>query len=110
MTVPTADPLDLALLRTVTDGDEALAREILALFLATARRAQNELGRHAVGSAGWQMAAHTLKGSAGNVGAGALVELAARAERARGPAEGAPLHQALAEALAAAEAFIAELR
>ncbi|MSP68079.1 MAG: hypothetical protein EXQ96_08335 [Alphaproteobacteria bacterium] len=89
MTAAPGKPVDFELLHAVTDGDEALAHEILDLFLATARKAVADLARHPAGSTGWTMAAHTLKGSAGNVGAATLADLAGQAESTIDAAEGA---------------------
>ncbi|MCH9807498.1 MAG: Hpt domain-containing protein [Alphaproteobacteria bacterium] len=73
--------LDVAHLRRYTLGDEGLEREILGLFkeqviISLANlKASNTSGD----SAGWRLAAHTLKGSARGVGAvrlGLAAELA----------------------------------
>ena len=74
--------LDFQRLATFTDGDPELEAELLTLFVATAAGYLDAL-REAVDHAGrWQATAHSLKGAAANIGAVAMAELAAAAERA----------------------------
>lgn len=74
-------PLDLAHLRSFTDGDEALERELCELFARTAQAYVDEMARALATGREWRAPAHGLKGAAGNIGARALAALAARAER-----------------------------
>jgi len=81
-----APAIDRAHLARMTFGDEALARELLTVF---DKQAALILGRMRGADAATVAAlAHTLKGSALGIGAGAVAEAAAAVERAGG--EGIP--------------------
>lgn len=71
--------IDVTVLETFTQGDPALADEILGLFQEQARLWAPMLDAR---TDGWKDAAHTLKGSAAGVGALALAEACAAAETA----------------------------
>lgn len=77
--VPAA-AIDRGLLARMTFGDRSLEREVLQLF---DRQADLLLARMRGGDAATVAAwAHTLKGSAASIGAGAVVDAAAAVERA----------------------------
>ena len=77
-----APAIDRAHLARMTFGDEALARELLTLF---DRQAALILGRmRQADPATVATLAHTLKGSALGIGAGAVADAAATVERAPG--------------------------
>lgn len=76
-------PVDLAHLSRYTLGDPALEREVLELF-CTQSGLYVEQMRSAVTDKAWNDAAHTLKGSAGAVGAWRVAEAAAHAEELQG--------------------------
>lgn len=74
--------VDFDRLRSFTDGDPALEAELLGLFVLTADRYLAGL-EGALGEPGqWRAFAHSLKGAASNIGAPAVADLAAAAERA----------------------------
>ncbi len=73
---------DIQRLASFTDGDPALEAELIELFVETANRYLGELAAAGDRADRWRTAAHSLKGAAGNIGAMAVAELAARAERA----------------------------
>lgn len=101
-----AAPIDAAHLAAQTFGDAALAREVLAMFVAQARRlvgeakAGGDLGR----------IAHLLSGSARGIGAHRVAAAAAAVETASVRGEDDPgtafaeLEAAIDEAVAAIEA------
>src|SRR5262249_1596572 len=76
-------PLDLTRLRAITDGDADLERTLFGLFGDTMRRCCAGLAEHVEG-AQWQALAHELKGAAANMGAMALTDLCAAAEKTQG--------------------------
>ena len=75
-------PVDLAYLADISDGDAQLERELLALYLSTARGYLRDLRDSLDAPSSWERAAHSLKGSSRGVGAGAVADLAERAEHA----------------------------
>jgi len=75
--------VDVSVLEAFTQGDAALADEVLGLFQEQARMWSPMLDAR---EPGWKDAVHTLKGSAASVGANALAEACAAAERADGDA------------------------
>ncbi len=79
----TTGPVDLVHLRRFTLGNLALEREILQLFADQAPLILERLELARTDKA-WRDAAHTLKGSAGAVGAHAVARAAAEAELLRG--------------------------
>jgi HPt (histidine-containing phosphotransfer) domain-containing protein len=74
------DPIDRAYLARFTLGNAALEREVLELFAAHAPVYLQRL-READCAKAWNEALHTLKGSAGAIGAWRLMRLAEMAER-----------------------------
>ena len=75
--------IDLGYLQRVTLGDSALQNEVLGLFREQIASSVSALRRSIAEDdrASWDMAAHTLKGSAWAVGAFRLAQEAERAER-----------------------------
>jgi HPt (histidine-containing phosphotransfer) domain-containing protein len=73
--------VDFAYLETYAAGDQAVVDEVLALFREQAELWKPLLDPAAAGQ-GWRDAAHTLKGSALGIGAGALADVCAQAEAA----------------------------
>lgn len=80
------DPIDRAHLARYSLGSPTLEREILGLFLAQLPLSIEQL-RFAATDREWQIAAHTIKGSARAVGAGQVARLALRAEQSSGAAD-----------------------
>jgi HPt (histidine-containing phosphotransfer) domain-containing protein len=72
-------PVDLDHLARQTLGDAALEREVLGLFLSQGEIFIARL-RSARTAESWRLAAHTIKGSARNIGAWQLAETARAAE------------------------------
>ncbi|MEM8877712.1 MAG: Hpt domain-containing protein [Pseudomonadota bacterium] len=73
------EPVDLAHLARQTLDDADLEREVLGLFLSQTEIFLERL-RGARTAESWRMAAHTIKGSARNIGAWHLAEVARVAE------------------------------
>lgn len=100
--------VDFSVLETYTGGDEAVGEEILDLFREQARVWSKMLD---VESSGWRDAAHTVKGSAGGIGALELAQACAAAETApedlAAPALGR-VRDALDRALADVAAYLHE--
>lgn len=96
------DEIDLARLRSFTQGDDQLERELGALFIATAEAHLREMERALHGSIGWAATAHALKGASANIGAVRLADLAAEAERS---APNPAMLERLRAGLARARAF-----
>jgi HPt (histidine-containing phosphotransfer) domain-containing protein len=77
-----AGAIDFNHLEHYVGGDRAIIREVLALFSDQARTVLPQLDPQ--GSADqWRSAAHSLKGSALGIGAGALAEACGVAEQAK---------------------------
>ena len=74
--------VDFDRLRSFTDGDPALEAELLGLFVMTAERYLAGLEEALDEPGQWRAFAHSLKGAASNIGAPAVADLAAEAERA----------------------------
>jgi len=101
--------IDVSVLETFTQGDTALADEVLGLFQEQARLWSPLLD---ASEPGWKDAVHTLKGSAAGVGARALADSCARAEQAEKDVLAsrlAAVHDALDAALADVAAWRHEL-
>lgn len=101
--------VDFSVLERFTAGDQAVIEEVLGLF-----REQAELWRAMLdpASPGWRDAAHTVKGAAGSVGAFALSEACAQAEKTSDALAGPALDRvidALDRALADVAAYGHEL-
>ena len=73
------EPIDRGFLQRFTRGNLALEREVLALFAAELSRNLDRLNA-AVDAGEWKAIAHTIKGSAGAIGAFDLARAAERAE------------------------------
>lgn len=104
-------PVDLVHLRRFTMGDERLEIEILGLFADQLPITISAL-KNADSEKAWDMAAHTLKGSARAVGAWSLATIAESAERldpSADPAERNQVVRRLEEAAMAARRYIASL-
>lgn len=104
----TADPIDRAHLARYSLGSPTLEREILGLFLAQLPLSIEQL-RFAATDREWQVAAHTIKGSARAVGAGQVARLALAAEQTSGAAdedERDRLLSALEEACEVVESYV----
>lgn len=98
---------DRAHLARMTFGDRSLERELLQLF---DRQATLLLERMAgAEAAAVATLAHTLKGSAAGVGAFGVVQAAAAVERTLTATERCAAIDALAQAVAAARAAIADM-
>jgi HPt (histidine-containing phosphotransfer) domain-containing protein len=105
---PADGPLDLEHLRRATLGDAGLEREVLAMFVGQAARLVGALGTMSPDAG---RLAHTLKGSAGAIGAFRVAEAACELERAiqngDDPAPSlAELRDAVAEARGAIDAIL----
>ena len=106
--VPDDGPIDLAHLRQATCGDAGLEREVLAMFASQATRLVGALGTMSPDAG---RLAHTLKGSAGAIGAFRVAEAADDLERTiQTGADPAPdlaeLRDAVAEAQSAIRAIL----
>ncbi|HEX3700675.1 MAG TPA: Hpt domain-containing protein [Phenylobacterium sp.] len=96
-------PVDFAYLEGFIGRDTVVIREVLNLFRASA---DEWAARLAAEAPDWRDVAHTIKGAGRGVGAMALGDACERAER-EGPAALPQLRQALAEASAAIDAYLA---
>lgn len=78
-----APPVDMSRLQEFTEGDNALQEHLIKLFNDNSEPLIDVMGHqcHDGASEDWRRAAHTLKGAAGNLGAGRLHKLAMKAER-----------------------------
>lgn len=83
---PLAPPIDRAHLARYTLGDSRLEREVLGLFLAQLPLTIESL-QFAASDRDWQVAAHTIKGSARAVGAWTIARLGQEAEKLGGIAD-----------------------
>jgi HPt (histidine-containing phosphotransfer) domain-containing protein len=87
-----SQPLDLVELARRSFGDEALEREVLAMFLAQSKIHVNAILTARDGEVR-RRAAHTLKGAARAIGAIGLARCAERAERPAFDEPGALRHE-----------------
>jgi len=101
---PAAEVIDRAHLARMTFGEQSLARELLELF---DRQAVTLLARLREGGAETAALAHTLKGSAGGIGAWRVMRAAENCERAAGGSAAAI--DGLVLAVEEARAAIAEI-
>lgn len=93
-------PVDYEHLGVQAAGDKDVMREVLTLFVTHCEQVLSELDS-ADDAKTWKMWTHTLKGSARGVGAFAVAEAAADAERhSLDKSKLGPLHAAFAEARA----------
>jgi HPt (histidine-containing phosphotransfer) domain-containing protein len=81
-----AEPVDLDILREVTDGDAAFERELLQMFATDCAERLTRLERavEAQDDEAIRREAHTIKGAAANIGAEQLRRCALDLERAGG--------------------------
>lgn len=93
--LPGDEPIDRIHLSRYTLGSPVLEREILGLFLAQLPLSIEQL-RFAATDREWQVAAHTIKGSARAVGAWQVADLAREAEQSSGIADEAEKDRILA--------------
>jgi HPt (histidine-containing phosphotransfer) domain-containing protein len=103
-----SDPIDRAHLARYSLGSPTLEREILGLFLAQLPLSIEQL-QFAATDREWQVAAHTIKGSARAVGAWQVARLAQEAEQTSGAAdedERDRLLSALEEACELVQAYV----
>jgi hypothetical protein len=95
--------VDFAFLENYVGGDQAIAVEVLGLFLA---QAQGWAAGLAAPGADFRDLAHALKGAAVGIGARTLGDAVALAET-QGPAHASAVAAALDGALAEIEAYLA---
>jgi HPt (histidine-containing phosphotransfer) domain-containing protein len=108
--IDTSEPIDRVHLGRYSLGSLSLEREILGLFLAQLPLSIEQL-RFAVTDREWQIAAHTIKGSARAVGAWQVARLALEAEQTSGVADEEEREKFLAaldEACETIEAYVDE--
>lgn len=98
--------VDFAVLEAMTAGDDAVTEEVLALFVEQAALWSPMLDTR---SDGWRDAAHTVRGAAAGIGAGALARACQAAEDAD-KAMAAPLLERVRDALDAALGDVAAYR
>lgn len=95
-----AVPVDYSHLDVQAAGDKGVMREVLALFVSHGEQVLAELER-ADDAKSWKLWTHTLKGSARGIGAFAVADAAAEAERhSLDKSKLVPLTQAFTEARA----------
>ncbi len=76
-------PVDLTNLRTITDGDVEMEKELFREFLESSKESLNRLEVNLDKNAdAWRTGAHALKGNALNIGAYKLSELCKKAQDA----------------------------
>jgi HPt (histidine-containing phosphotransfer) domain-containing protein len=98
--MPAAQPVDYQHLEAQAAGNRDVMREVLGLFVTHCEQVIGELER-AGDAKTWKQWTHTLKGSARGVGAFAVAEAAADAERhSMDKSRLEPLKAAFAEASA----------
>ena len=95
------EPVDFGYLERFAAGDRAVVDEVLSLF---AEQAAIWAPRLTPEDPGWRDVVHTMKGAGRGIGAHPLGEVCARAE-AEGPEMLAAVRTALAETVAAIEAY-----
>lgn len=100
---PDGRPIDLVHLSRYTLGDRDIEREVLEMFRGQSRRFLSRLAE-ADDIASWQVAAHTLKGSAKGIGAWSVAWAAEAAEAL----PGGPGGEGAASALGRLETAIEE--
>ncbi len=93
-----ARPVDYEHLRNQAAGNVSVMREVLELFVTHCEQVLTEL-ENAQDAKAWKQWTHTLKGSARGIGAFAVADAAAEAERhSMDKAKLAPIRAAFAEA------------
>ncbi|MDB5419088.1 MAG: Hpt protein [Phenylobacterium sp.] len=98
-----AGAVDFGYLERFAAGDRRVVAEVLAVFL---EQAEIWAPRLAPEAAGWRDVVHTIKGAGRGIGANPLGDACAEAEE-QGAALLPEVRQALAEAVAAIEAYLA---
>lgn len=98
--------VDFSVLERMTGGDDAVAEEVLGLFVQQAQLWSPLLD---VRDEGWRDAAHTVRGAASGIGAQALADACAAAEAAD-KAAAPPLLDRVRDALDVALADVAAWR
>ncbi|THD78250.1 MAG: Hpt domain-containing protein [Phenylobacterium sp.] len=99
----TGEAVDFGYLERFVAGDTAVVKEVLKLF----RQSADDWTPRLVPEApDWREVAHTIKGAGRGVGAFALGDACERAE-AQGPTLLPQVREALAEAMAAIDAYLA---
>lgn len=92
-----ARPVDYDHLRNQAAGNVSVMREVLELFVTHCEQVLTEL-ENAQDAKTWQQWTHTLKGSARGIGAFAVADAAAEAERhSLDKSKLAPIREAFAE-------------
>jgi hypothetical protein len=95
------EPIDFGYLERFAAGDRGVVGEVLSLFRQQAAEWAPKLSED---NPGWRDVAHTIKGAGRGIGANRLGDVCARCE-AEGPALLGEVRAALAEAVAAIEAY-----
>lgn len=98
--------VDFDVLESMTGGDDAIGEEVLGLFAQQAALWEPMLD---VREEGWRDAAHTIRGAAAGIGAGALAEACQAAEAAETP-DAPPLLERVRDALETALTDVAAYR
>lgn len=98
--------VDFGVLESMTGGDDAIGEEVLGLFVQQAAMWEPMLD---VRDEGWRDAAHTIRGAAAGIGAGALAE-ACQAAEAVEKGEAPPLLARVRDQLEMALADVAAYR
>lgn len=98
--------VDFGVLESMTGGDDAISEEVLGLFAQQAAMWEPMLD---VREEGWRDAAHTIRGAAAGIGAGALAE-ACQAAEAADKADAPPLLDRVRDALETALTDVAAYR
>ena len=81
-------PVDLSLIRTFTEGDVGIERELMAVFVDQSDENRATLAQYETlgNSSEWHEAAHMFKGSAASIGANILAALCSKAQHFEGSA------------------------
>ncbi|MEZ0262579.1 MAG: ATP-binding protein [Alphaproteobacteria bacterium] len=102
------DLIDMSILASTAGGDEAYIKEMVGLFIDSSETLLQDLAKAGSNVKAWEDTAHTLKGSAGIVGAGELRRLAAAAQDMKDPAAFAAQLAALRVEFVRVKAFFKE--
>lgn len=98
--------VDFAVLERMTGGDDAITEEVLGLFTQQASMWSPMLD---IQNEGWRDGVHTIRGAAAGIGAGALAQACAVAERVD-KLDAPPLLDRVRDALDTALADVAAYR
>lgn len=76
------DIVDLTVMRTITDGDEEIERELFSYFISDSEESLAKMEENCVDGENepWSNHAHALKGAAQNLGCDALASLCCKAQ------------------------------